>query len=248
MRLWLAGGTTEGRELACYAASLGLSVFVSVATTYGASLLPKQENLTVVVQRMDREEMAAFCQEKGITQVIDATHPYAREVSENIRAVSQQLHLPYERVLRPSQAHDDCISVYSMAEAAEVLNHTEGNIFLTTGSKDLAVFTTIKCYRNRIYLRILPSLTSLTQALNLNYLPKHIICMQGPFSTELNTAMFKQCQTKYMVTKDSGKPGGFQEKLAAAKTAGAQVIVVERQPESGESLAAVKKKIRRMAE
>lgn len=247
-RLWLAGGTTEGRELAAFAAALDLPVWVTVATEYGASLLPQAANLHIITKRLEKEEMTAFLREKQITQVIDATHPYAALVTQNIRAACQKADVPYERVYRPSEKYDaDCITVASMAEAAELLDQTEGNIFLTTGSKDLAVFTTIKSYRKRIFLRILPSLTSLNQTLNLNYPPKQIICMQGPFTTELNTAMFRQCQAKYVVTKDSGKPGGFQEKIEAAKAAGAKVIVVARPQESGDSLNEVKEMIRRLA-
>ena len=56
----------------------------------------------------------------------------------------------------------------------------------------------------------------------------HIIAMQGPFSRELNTAMLRQIQGAYLVTKESGKAGGFGEKLAAAREAGAKIVVIRR--------------------
>ena len=67
--------------------------------------------------------------------------------------------------------------------------------------------------------------------------------MQGPFSTELNTAMFRQYHSRYVITKDSGKPGGFAEKQEAARMAGARLIVVGRPAETGDSLQAVKEQL-----
>lgn len=52
--------------------------------------------------------------------------------------------------------------------------------------------------------------------------------MQGPFTTELNAAMFRQTGAHYVVTKNSGHTGGFQEKLEVARQTGATVIVIER--------------------
>ena len=76
-------------------------------------------------------------------------------------------------------------------------------------------------YAERIVLRILPLESSLQIALKLGYKPAHIICMQGPFSKELNVAMLKKYGSKFMVTKDSGAVGGFDEKVEAAAAAGA---------------------------
>ena len=72
-----------------------------------------------------------------------------------------------------------------------------------------------------------PSGLRWARALGLGYLPAHIICMQ-PFATELNAAMFRQTGARYVVTKNSGRTGGFQEKLEAARQTGAKVIVIER--------------------
>ena len=99
---------------------------------------------------------------------------------------------------------------------------------MTTGSKDLDSFAQIPDYAQRIYARILPVRPSLDRALDLGYLPAHVICMQGPFTTELNAAMFRQTGAHYVVTKNSGHTGGFQEKLEAARQTGATVIVIER--------------------
>lgn len=99
---------------------------------------------------------------------------------------------------------------------------------MTTGSKNLDAFAKIPDYENRVYARILPVKASLERALDLGYPPSRIIGMQGPFSEQLNEAMFKETKARYVVTKNSGHTGGFQEKLKAAERAGATVIIIER--------------------
>ena len=173
--VWIAGGTTEGRKLAGYAARFQIKAYVSVATTYGASLLPVSPYITVLEGRMDRGEMEEFLREKGITLAIDATHPYATAVTDNIKGACQKAGVPYRRI-----------------------NRRAGT------------------YR------------TLERALDLGYPPSRIIGMQGPFSEQLNEAMFKETKARYVVTKNSGHTGGFQEKLKAAERAGATVIIIER--------------------
>ena len=245
--VWIAGGTTEGRLLAEYAAELPLTVYVSVATAYGAALLPKADNIRVVTRRMDRQAMIAFLRGYHIRLAVDATHPYAAAVTENIQAACREDNVPYCRVVRPCTEHGGVVTVDSMEGAAEMLSHTTGRIFLTTGSKDLDIFAAVPDYRERIYLRILPLPSSLERALNLGYDPAHMICMQGPFSADLNAAMFAQTQAVYVVTKDSGQAGGYGEKEEGARRAGAVLIVVKRMAERGISLEDVIKRLRQAA-
>ncbi|WP_418541629.1 precorrin-6A/cobalt-precorrin-6A reductase, partial [Phascolarctobacterium faecium] len=80
----------------------------------------------------------------------------------------------------------------------------------------------------RIALRVLPMLDSLSKALELGYKPANIICMQGPFSELLNIEMMRKYNSRYLVTKDSGSIGGFEEKAQAAAKAGAKLIVIAR--------------------
>ena len=95
-------------------------------------------------------------------------------------------------------------------------------------SKNLKDFTAVEDYKERIALRVLPMENSLVSALEHGYKPANIVCMQGPFSKELNIAMFKKFRSKYVVTKDSGEVGGFAEKVEAANEAGAKLIVIGR--------------------
>ena len=88
-------GTTEGRQLAEYAVKKGIPCIVSAATEYGEELLEndlqlqkeknKKAELRVIHGRMDQQEMEAFFEKEQVGLVIDATHPFAVIVTENIQ-------------------------------------------------------------------------------------------------------------------------------------------------------------------
>lgn len=226
--IWLIGGTSEGRKLIKELADLDIEIYVSVATEYGASLIEPQSNVTVMAKRMDLETMCSFLQEKQPSFVVDATHPYATIVTETVQEACRREDCKYLRLVRPVGESGNYTRVADFGEAVELLNHLEGKIFLTTGSKNLPDFVAVNDYQERIALRILPMQDSLSTALSLGYKPANIVCMQGPFSKELNIAMLKKFGSKFMVTKDSGSVGGFEEKVEAAEAAGAKLIVIGR--------------------
>lgn len=229
--VWLIGGTSEGRRLIKGLADADIELYVSVATDYGASLIEEQANTTVMANRMDLAGMCTFIQEKKPACVIDATHPYATIVTETVQKACELENAEYIRLVRPAAEKGDYTLVSDFAEAVELLNQLEGNIFLTTGSKNLKDFTGVKDYATRIALRVLPMENSLKAALELGYAPKNIVCMQGPFSEELDIAMFKKFNARFIVTKDSGKVGGFDEKVKAAQVVNAKLIVIGRASE-----------------
>ena len=243
--IWLIGGTSEGRALIKALANFNVELFVSVATDYGAELIEKQDNLMILAERMDLEKMRAFLQEHKPACVIDATHPYATIVTATVQKACALGKTKYLRLLRPVGEAGDYIIAKDFSEAVELLNNLEGNIFLTTGSKNLKDFTGVENYKERIALRVLPMESSLQSALELGYKPANIVCMQGPFSKELNVATLKKFNSKFMVTKDSGEVGGFLEKVAAAQEAGAKLIVIGRTTEEqGESYEEILKYLR----
>lgn len=237
MEVLLFGGTLEGRLLAEGLAARGIRVTCSVATEYGRDLIRPAKGLTVQTGRLGAREMERLMKSRPYSCVVDATHPYAAEVSCHIKTAAERVSLPYLRLLRASEHGETVLRAASADEAAQILNGTEGAILLTTGSKDLAAFTAIQGYRERLWVRILPSVQSLQTALGLGIPAKQIICMQGPFSKALNAAMLRQTGARYLVTKDSGKAGGFAEKMEAAAEVGAVPLVIARPvQEQGRSL------------
>ena len=159
--------------------------------------------------------------------MVDATHPYAVEVTENIRAAAEAAGLPRLRLVRQSGGGDGCLRAPDMAGVAALLRELPGNVLLTTGSKELHHFA-VPGLAERCYPRVLPMVDSLERCLTLGFPPRNIICMQGPFSRELNVALLRQYRIKTLVTKDTGGYGGFREKAEAAREAGCALLVVER--------------------
>lgn len=232
-------GTSEGRKLAEILSAHAIRSTVCVATEYGQEVLQESELVEVRVGRMNQEEMEGLIQSEDWLAVIDATHPYATEVTENIKKACEYQNREVLRLLRSESRGPEYILekqlhyVDSPQEAAAYLNQTQGNIFLTTGSKELSVYMELIQDKSRIYARVLPGTRELEKCHQLGLKGRQIICMQGPFSEELNFAMMKEVNTAWMVTKETAGAGGYPEKLRAAARAGAQVIVIKRPEESG---------------
>ncbi len=231
-KLCVFAGTTEGRELVEFLCTQAVSVTACVATEYGETLLSPRENLTISAQRLTREEMEALFSRENFDMVIDATHPYASVVTENISRACEQAGVRYQRLLRSGcKAGEDAVFVPDIPAAVDYLNRTEGPILLTTGSKELAKYTGLYDFANRVYARVLPMEDSLRLCQSAGLKPAHILAMQGPFSVDMNVAMLKSLGAKYLVTKDSGTTGGFDEKVTAARAANATLVVIGRPPQ-----------------
>ncbi len=146
-------GTTEGRKTAEFLDSQSIPAHICVATEYGEELLPKSGNMTVSHTRLTEEDMENLMRSIQADPVIDATHPYAAEVTKNIRTACEKTGCRYVRLLRSSresdQKNDRAVYVSSVDEAAEYLKGTKGNILVTTGSKEIAKYTVIPDYRER---------------------------------------------------------------------------------------------------
>ena len=224
-------GTTEGREIAEFLDRRQIPGHICVATEYGEHLLPESPVLEISHQRLDLEEMKSLFQEKDPDMVIDATHPYAAQVTENIKKACEETGREYIRILRENQEMKeggDWIFADSVEEAVELLSHTEGNILATTGSKEAAKYTKLENFQNRVFLRVLSLPKVAIECSQLGFQGKNLICMQGPFSKELNAAMIRQLDCKYLVTKMSGDAGGFQDKIDAARECGCVPVVIGR--------------------
>ena len=224
-------GTTEGREIAEFLDRKGISAHICVATEYGEQLLQGGQNLEISHERLNAEEMELLIKEKKCEMVIDATHPYAAEVTINIKKACEAAEVSYIRVLRENQENQnsgDCLYADSVEDAVALLEHTKGNILATTGSKEAAKYTALTDYESRVFLRVLSLPDVVKQCKELGFQGKNLICMQGPFSKELNIAMLRQWDCKYLVTKMSGATGGFQEKIDAARICGCISVIIGR--------------------
>ena len=244
-KVLIYAGTTEGRELAQELARERIYCDISVATEYGRQIMDEKilPYICILQGRMTAEQMRLKCENEQYLAVVDATHPFATEVSVNIRESLKGLDIPYfrlgrekipgeegerqagerqagERQTGEQQAEEQNYMArkyfQNTAACVEALKKTEGKIFLTTGSKELSVFCREKTIRKRLVVRVLPGMESLQECVRNGLEGRQIIAMQGPFSKEMNLAMIRQYQASVLVTKESGKTGGEDTKLAAA--------------------------------
>lgn len=228
-RVLIFAGTTEGRTLSEYLSENRIEHTVCVATEYGEEVLSASPYMTIHQGRMGVSEMEKLMQTGSFAAVVDATHPYAVEVTANIREASQEAKLPYLRLKRwlDTETEGSVFYFHSNEECVDALEKTEGNILLTTGSKELATYCSRPLVKDRLYVRILPGMESISICTELGIRGKQMIAMQGPFSTEMNEAILHQYEIACMVTKKSGRQGGYPEKLEAARRAGIPVYVIE---------------------
>ena len=231
-KICIFGGTTEGRKLAEFLSGQPCDVTVCVATDYGQTLLPESEHVSVSARRLPVGEIVSLLTEKRFDLVIDATHPYAQSITKSIASACRETGTLRWRLLRSaSGVSSEHTYVETVSDAAAFLAGTEGNILLTTGSKELAKFSQLPGFSERVWARVLPMQASLDACAQAGLPASHIFAMQGPFSEAMNTAMLRSIGAQYLVTKDGGAPGGFEEKEAAAKNAGARLVVIGRPPE-----------------
>ena len=242
MRIVIFSGTTEGRLLSHLLAEKGAAVTVCVATEYGCEEQGEAPGVTILTGRKTVEEMAELLQ--GSDLCVDATHPYAVEVTKSVRRACSEAGVPYRRLLRDRSADTDALVVDSAEAAAELLADREGNSLLATGMKELPAFAGIS--PARLYPRVLPTGDSIAACERAGIPHRNVIAMQGPFSRELNEALIRQFHIVYLVTKDGGKAGGFQEKVQAAENTGIELVLIRRPEETGESFDEVVKSCEEM--
>lgn len=232
--IMVAAGTQDGRELVGLLLERGYAVAASVVSSYGHDLLASYgERLTINDKPLDRDGLMNYIAEHGIRLVIDASHPYAVNVSQNAMAACAAACIPYVRYERDlselGAAGGNIIVVHSYEEAAARAAECGKNVFLTTGSRNLAKFTTAPALQGEnIIARVLPTAEVITLCEDLGLSPANIVALQGPFSRELNRELFRRYSADVVITKNSGTLGGTDTKLAAAADLGLPVIVIDR--------------------
>ena len=235
MKIIIFSGTTEGRILSDRLTKDCMPHIVSVASEYGKEMMDENAFAEIHVGRMDANEIIGFLTEREFSEedmVIDATHPFATEVTSNIKVAVESFGVSLIRVIREEEKElpKDAEKYLDITDCANSLDKTEGNILLTTGSKELGQYckSVSTETKKRTYVRVLPSIDSLKLCEMEGIESDHIIAMHGPFGKELNEAILRQYDIKHLVTKESGAAGGFVEKMSAAVSAGAALHVIER--------------------
>jgi precorrin-6A/cobalt-precorrin-6A reductase len=220
------GGTSDSLDICDWLNTRKRDYMVSVATDYGEKLA-KQHADFVICQRLDEKGMCRVMREKAVSLVIDATHPFAVEVSGNAMNAANKMNIPYIRYERSSGQADHLHLVRDIDEACQTASALGNRIFLTTGSKNLPQYLE-KLPGKYVIARVLPVSEVVAACEQLGLLADQIIAMKGPFSQSLNKELFKQTGAEVMITKESGAKGGFTEKVEACKELGIPCVVIRR--------------------
>ncbi|MBK5243447.1 MAG: precorrin-6A reductase [Eubacteriaceae bacterium] len=226
------GGTLDSRQLTEALLAEGKEVCYSSLTNIATDRIPEHPRLTKISGLLDgitlRETMTIY----KVDLCIDATHPYAREISENAIWACDAMSVEYIRLERPSHIDMSADSLfYDTYEGARdyligAMGKSDQNVLLTTGSRQLEAFEGLA--KERTYIRVLPTSGVMKKCENLGYKPSHILGVQGPFSIEMNYVMMMEYNIGFVVTKDSGDVGGVSEKVAAVQKAGAKILFIRR--------------------
>lgn len=224
----LFGGTSEGRTLCELLGKKRIETLICVATEYGEAILPSFDTLRTHTGRLDKEAMEILLEAEKPRLVIDATHPYAAAVSDNICAACEKAGVQRLRLFRETLDSGGCVTFPRMEELIGWLNERNGTVFSTLGAKEAVALAAVEGCKERVWLRILPDAAGLSACLAAGFSAQRIICMQGPFSKELNAAMFREAGADILLTKESGTVGGYLEKLEAARECGMISAVLSR--------------------
>ena len=245
----LLGGTTEARLLLEKLIKERMPVIFSTAYDFAAEFIDSlaAENPLVkhIAGKLDVDAMVVLIDSEKIALVVDATHPFATGVTENARTASEIAGVSYLRVgraLAGKADYENIAYVESMEEAARVAEglakgQAQGGqakglgetIFLATGSNQASLFAErIDISTHRVYIRVLPGDESVAKCLEAGFAPEQVITGVGPFSVEENERLWASLGVTVVVTKESGREGGFPEKVEAAKRLGIALVVVRR--------------------
>ncbi len=231
--IFVLAGTQDGREIVRLLLEQGHDVAASVVSSYGGELLAHAcgQRCLINDKPLDEAALKDYLQEHDIRLLVDASHPYAANVSRNAIAVCQALSIPYIRYERDLSKldYDRITVVHSYEEAAQAAASLGKKIFLTTGSRNLDKFVHSPDLKDcELTARVLPTAEVIALCESLGLDAGHIVALQGPFSQELNRELFCKYGAEVIITKNSGTIGGTDTKFAAAAELNLPIVLIDR--------------------
>ena len=216
------GGTTEGRRAAQILEEAGKPFWYSTRSN-GQDL--EMVHGIRVTGGMNPDEMADFCRKNAIRLIVDAAHPFATELHHNISETAQNLNLQVIRYERQYEPHTEDICWCRDYETAilQLKEHDIHRLLLLTGVQTI---NRLSGYwkENECWFRILDRDTSREMAIREGFPEDHLVY----YEHEDTASLIARLKPQAILTKESGKSGGFPEKIEAARKSGTPVFVVER--------------------
>ncbi len=220
-------GTKDGRDLIQALSTLPCDIIATTTTEYGGSLIEQSDTLRVIDHPLNIEALVETIQQNDIKILVDATHPYATNASENAMTAAGDTDIEYVRYEREDLPIKNGQWFSSYDAIIEYLNSKTGNVLLTIGANNLEIFAQ-HMEKERLFARILPMSKIIAKCESYGLSPKNIIGVQGPFTATYNEAMIDAYDIKFMVSKATAKTGGFDQKIMAAESKGIELLILER--------------------
>jgi precorrin-6A/cobalt-precorrin-6A reductase len=237
-------GTSEGKNIVSMLNEFTEDLLISTATSYGGELLQNYKYKILNTKPLGPDALKEMLVTNGVTELIDASHPYAQEITKNAEEACRALNIEYIRYERPSvikefRGYDKLKEVADYEELGEKIRsieefHQDETVLLdTTGSKNIEKLKALglKC---RIIHRVLPTLEVMEKCFSLGIKVEDIVAVKGPIGYELNAGFIKNYGAKGLLLKDSGLQGGTEEKVRAAIDNDIYIFVLGRSKEQHE--------------
>lgn len=223
-RLLILGGTTEATALIARASLIpGLEIIVSLA------LRTQQPVIRAPNTRLGGfggiAGLTNYLRQEHIDLLIDATHPFAEQISHHAATSAQQVGIPLMLLVRPpweKQAGERWLEVASHEAAAQILPGLSQRIFLTIGRQELAAYAHLKNIWFLMRMIDPPAPESLVP-------PGQILLERGPFDLAAERSLLIQYQIGAIVSKNSGGEATYA-KIIAARELGIPVVMIQRPP------------------
>lgn len=219
------GGTTEGRTAAETLDEAGQPFYYS---TRGTLQEVTCRNMTRLTGNMDSEKIISFCREHDIRLIIDAAHPFAQQLHQNIFLAAKELTIKVVRLERIYPELSEEIIWCDDFEGAVARMKQDGieKLLALTGTQTITKLQGFWKEHDCIF-RVLERSESVDIAIKAGF-PKEKLIFYQPEEDE--SLLFKQLSPQAIITKESGSSGGFTEKIEAALKNGIKIYVVRRPP------------------
>ncbi len=227
-KVWLIGGTGDSVDLVRDIIDHSFPCIVTVTTPTAYNLYPINSIVNIQIGQLDKEGIQQLCKQETVKGIIDASHPFAINISQQVIEFAQGKNIPYLRYERPSlNMNSQAIYLDSFEDLVEGNYLENKRVLLTVGCQALSRF---KLWHEKsvLYTRILPRLESLKMAFNAGFSESQIIALRPPITLELERSLWRQWEIDLVVTKASGKQGGEDIKIKVAKKLGIPLIVIKR--------------------
>ena len=223
MTLLLLAGTGEARDIARALSERQVPVIASLA---GVTRAPRALGVPTRLGGFGGDAgFRSYLRENAITAVLDATHPFAHQVSLRSARLCAEENIPYCQLLRPAWApspEDDWTILHDEAEAAEHIA-PGSTAFLATGRQTLHRFANLD--RCRLICRQIDAPDGPFPFANGAFLVG-----RPPFSEEDEFTLFQRLGVDWLVAKNAGGTVPFT-KFLAARRLGIRVAMIARPPQ-----------------